>query len=74
MEYHDPFAPDWSTAPEWAKWHAVSSQGHGSWYDNMIRPFVVGNCFEPRRWNYGGTFSVVAQDWRNSLRHRPAAR
>lgn len=34
--------PDWDTAPEWAQWWAVDSDGRGYWYE--ARPWFGGEA------------------------------
>lgn len=29
----DPDAPDWSQAPEWARWYAVDADGQTNWFE-----------------------------------------
>jgi hypothetical protein len=65
----DPFEPDWSKAPKWALWHAVTRGGCGIWSRREV--FVIQNTWGPIHWYYGGKFDVSTADWRNSLRYRP---
>lgn len=30
----DPYAPDWSQAPEWAQWYAIDIFGTECWFEN----------------------------------------
>ena len=69
--------PDWSQAPDWAKWWAIDKIGQGFWYNlkpsrdqsatEWIVDFSSGSDFSYKAspdFNYQG-------NWRNSLRKRP---
>lgn len=63
-------SPDWSTAPEWARWFAVDSDGSGFYFEE--RPDIN----EHNEWysfsgllKYSGQFGIKA--WQNSLQQRP---
>ena len=65
--------PDWSQAPEWAKYLTIDSLGIARFWDYeptktsaswFIDDDVVWRCEETTIFNYKG-------DWRNSLRKRP---
>lgn len=74
----DRFEPDWSTAPEWASWHAVDADMQGYWY--AACPVCVNKfgwhepyrelCQRNHDWHYD-TKTMRDLDHRNSLRHRP---
>ena len=73
---NDPFAPDWSTAPEWAEWHAVDSTGEGIWMSGAV-DVVIPNS-DPPVW-FGAMDEMSGQffdewngwAWHDSLRRRP---
>jgi transcription elongation factor Elf1 len=60
--------PDWSKAPEWAKWWAVDADGEAFWYE--LEPSRGFSCFsgtgDTRR---AGVVDV--EDWRETLTARP---
>lgn len=75
----DEFAVDWSTAPDWAEFHAFDgpeyayeiNRGRGGWYEEEPWEWV-----ERRGFNAQGQFSrsgytVLSPNWRNSIRQRP---
>ncbi len=63
--------PDWSSAPEWARWWAEDEDGRHFWYP--IKPVLHSEM-----WKVDGTeFELAGSestgvDWRNSLTKRPA--
>ena len=68
------FEPDWSQAPESAKWWAMDENGSAAWYEVM--PYIdvdefnyefglgVATHVKAPSFNYQG-------DWKDSLRKRP---
>ena len=64
-------SPDWSSAPEWAMFHAIDSTGWGSWYE--FTPERGAVCFWPgidEKFENSDVFNDMC-DWRNSLQKRP---
>ena len=39
----DPYAPDWSQAPEWAQWYAIDGDGQRWWFE--IEPTFKGTTY-----------------------------
>lgn len=63
-----PAAPDWATAPEWANFHAIDSDGLGCWFEKYpIKEFSGWKL--TRRWTRSANFSP--SNWQNSLQKRP---
>lgn len=67
--------PDWSTAPEWAQWWAVDTDGVACWY--VSEPNINGAVWAPTDDLWHLTQGLVALpigvDWRTTLRKRPEA-
>ena len=67
--------PDWSLAPEWAKWWAMDKDGDANWY--ALKPFVGVDYFQNQDSSaehraFLGTLNFGYKgDWRDSLRIRP---
>lgn len=66
---------DWSTAPEWAQWFAIDSNGFSSWYEKM--PFIaVGKngdfwAVSDGAGMYGDHYIIVGRNWRELIEQRP---
>ena len=63
--------PDWSEAPEWAKWWVMTSKGVPIWIDS--EPKISDNDFYwclPRG-NIEAPSFYYQGDWKESLRERP---
>lgn len=68
--------PEWSDAPEWAKWLAQDKDGWYSWWN--IEPVA---CDKAECWNQGKpmeeweyldvSVGALAEDWRKALEPRP---
>lgn len=63
------FEPDWSQAPEWAKWWAIDKDRSAFWHytkpkNDDIEFYQCGEFCDAPSFNYQG-------DWKNSLRKRP---
>jgi hypothetical protein len=63
---------DWSTAPEWAKYHAFDGDGRGAWHQH--KPFIaLHNWF----WTAPGykipswATLPTGANWRESLTEKP---
>ena len=66
--------PDWSIAPEWARWWVYDFDGAGWWFEDEPQPGkFVWNSDSGRR-QAAGTVTgwVVKQSWRNTKLQRPA--
>lgn len=67
--------PDWSKAPEWARYWAVDSDGTAYWYEfePVILPGLSFEGWHPASLNsrWEETDSKVVQPWRNTLQERP---
>ena len=56
----DPYEPDWSLAPKWAKWHTVDDEGMGAWWKNSPAIMSIleedggGNCYRVDVWGASG--------------------
>lgn len=67
--------PDWSLAPDWAKWWAMDKDGDANWY--ALKPFVGVDYFQNQDSSaehraFLGTLNFGYKgDWRDSLRMRP---
>ena len=67
--------PDWSLAPDWAKWWAMDKDGDANWY--ALKPFVGVDYFQNQDSSaehraFLGTLNFgYTGDWRDSLRMRP---
>lgn len=67
--------PDWSLAPDWAKWWAMDKDGDANWY--ALKPFVGIDYFQNQDSSaehraFLGTLNFgYTGDWRESLRMRP---
>jgi len=69
-----PFAPNWNTAPKWAQWFAIDSDGYAYWW--LADP-------KPSRSRWSGDGSIRSQiaslsrvdmtniNWKETLRKRP---
>ena len=61
--------PDWSEAPDWARYWAMDADGFQWWYAE--KPSRLATC-----WNSGGREARLPErvlGWRNTLRERPEA-
>jgi hypothetical protein len=60
--------PDWATAPEWAKWFAIDSDGEG--YRHEEKPIRNDS-----QWHFGKKSEFIGNfdptNWKNSLQQRP---
>lgn len=67
--------PDWSQAPEWAKWWAMDGfSKKGNWYDSM--PYIDEDPEIEDEWNTEETYLKAPSfnyqgNWQESLRKRP---
>lgn len=61
--------PSWESAPDWANWLAMDSNGVWFWYENephiedKTRFLAEGKCLE---------VPAYADGWQNSVEKRPA--
>ena len=72
----DEWKPDWSQAPDWANYFAISDDGFGKWMKSKGSPYIsdytntwfcLGRYYNSEScpsFNYQG-------DWKDSLRKRP---
>ena len=60
--------PDWSQAPDWAKWWVVDKDGESAWCEE--KPIVSDSDFWYGKEGNAPSFGYTG-DWRNSLRKRP---
>ena len=62
--------PDWSKAPEWARYWALDESGGAWWYEK--EPGFVG---DDGGWSGSGRtkHDIICTAWRDSLRKRPEA-
>ncbi len=56
--------PDWTTAPEWAKWLAKDEDGTWYWYEE--EPVAGGTV-----WCSNGRLKGAESHWRDSNEQRP---
>jgi transcription elongation factor Elf1 len=63
--------PDWSKAPEWAKWWAVDKSGEAYWYWGDEAPGCVVDIWSGHESEDAGYVSLRGFDWRNTLTDRP---
>jgi hypothetical protein len=77
---NDPFAVDWSTAPDDATFHVVDYLGDGAWILDAeeigIRvvddpPYYFQEWVIDTAEKRSRHFDLTGLDWRNSLRARP---
>jgi hypothetical protein len=70
----EPPAPDWATAPEWAKWWAVDNNGAAFWFDAPPTT-KKGYWFWPgsRCRRDGNARDLAGYDWRQTMHQRPPA-
>lgn len=64
----DEWKPDWSQAPEWAKWWAVDGDNNANWYKR--KPSIDDTEFYSWKYSEAPSFNYQG-DWKNSLRSRP---
>lgn len=74
-QLHDPYTYPWDEAPEEAMWAATDADGEANFYTQMpeLNPKGWWRCtinFGDRAWQIED-FSVIREDWYNSLRKRP---
>ena len=66
---------DWSTAPDWAQWYAIDSNGYGNWF--MTKPFpveghVIGFWTFRNGVAMGGYWhNLKHADWHTAIEQRP---
>ena len=63
--------PDWSTAPEWARWWAVDADGLECWYENKPSESLVGRWWDKSRTNGLDRQLEKPTVWQNTARQRP---
>jgi len=70
--------PDWTQAPAWAQWFAIDDDGTGWWWstkpipDGMTGCWLVPDSKEQYDTQPTGIYPEAADDWKQSLRQRPA--
>ena len=63
--------PDWSVAPEWAKWWAMDKDGVANWFDDKPSCDCGYLSFgDALQCNLAPSFNYRC-DWKDSLRKRP---
>ena len=68
---YDALAPDWSQAPEWAKWYAIDANEEATWFE--VKPKMYSNSWwDESGWpdEYGKAIPSGV-DWRLCLWKRP---
>lgn len=75
--------PDWSQAPDWARWWAADSDGESTYYAERPEPDEKIACWDSARWSAKGSTILsewdktsplpLGVDWRTTLRKRPEA-
>lgn len=63
--------PDWSKAPDWARWAAMDDDG--SWYWYKRKPKCIRGCFIDPEDDSAAIQRTFATDFRKTLQRKPAA-
>jgi len=69
MTTQDLGKPGWDSAPYWARWLAMDSDGTWCWYE--CEPKEPGECYLFWRVSAGRHLSVAYTDWRKTIEQRP---
>lgn len=61
--------PDWTTAPQWANYWAVDTDGYSWWYEN--KPHYDDSFWYDIGSKEEDTLYYSVTDWKSTLRKRP---
>lgn len=62
--------PDWSTAPEWARYVAMDGNGRWYWYEN--RPLPGMDAWNEQHGRLEAATATGLPAWERTLAERPA--
>ena len=49
---YDALAPDWTQAPDWARWYAMDDDCSGYWYGSEPTFDALEGCWGAAKWQY----------------------